>query len=794
MRRGPHSPEVDMRWGFLAPLGAILLCSPAMAQDGDAAQSAGVDIPTDPTLVSVQASIVDPDRLGADAAGEIVVSIVAQADVGESILEVAYGGVANGRNLDSFAQLSPSERSYAGVAMNQRYRRNLGDIRQGQPVAVSLPLAVAGEGRGYVAISILPGAGNPSIFAESATIHVLAQDGRAFAGGESFQGLEEQRILAVPAMPPGVPEPAMRARAMEESAASSAAERIRSLRQSGATTEVERRIEEPAGVLPAPSLAPPPLPLERQAPAAVPLQDAAPFVPTPQDRSDAGGEVTISGVLSFTDVVGGTHPVTFASITLVDAEPSIDRDIAVAETDAEGRFTFSVSNRDTDGTGIDPYIIASAAGATVEVVRFDDGDPHRIASVLTADAEDLPDGTELVINLTATNDTGLPNNVAFEVYEAANKLSRFVEGLEQELPPLVTIRYPRVVNGVATDSSDYSNSVIRLGGSDAHDWDNIMHEYGHHLQMVYALADSPGGPHSINENLCLSRGKGPGIRLAWGEAWPTFFGTLAQRAMGLDSLGIPDVGDTRYIDTKPTLSALEYDLEAELPPGSSGGEGNELTIQRALFDIYDASAEDPLESDPALLWQAARAARPTSLSEYMPYLQSALGDGRIGPLGGVLVHHRLAAGLKAPADGHMVEEPRAVTFEWSTTTACGGNGAEAAVRVVEPVAGSTVWQSPFVAGSSYTPTETELASIFDGGHAELLWLVLSRDPATPQTGAYASAVHRIGSDVVVEVATGSDAALLAAEAVAEPSFADRAAVAPAPAMSVETSSFIRVME
>ena len=77
-----------------------------------------------------------------------------------------------------------------------------------------------------------------------------------------------------------------------------------------------------------------------------------------------------------------------------------------------------------------------------------------------------------------------------------------------------------------------------------------LHEYGHYIADRIDIEANPGGPHSGEDNLSDARGsKSIGVRLAFGEGWPTYFAVsaLRQEARGL---GIPHVGDVFYDDTE----------------------------------------------------------------------------------------------------------------------------------------------------------------------------------------------------------------------------------------------------
>lgn len=279
---------------------------------------------------------------------------------------------------------------------------------------------------------------------------------------------------------------------------------------------------------------------------------------------------------------------------------------------------------------------------------------------------------------------------------------------------------------------------ITLAGTDVHDWDNIHHEYGHHLQNLFSIANSPGGSHSLSENLCVSRGKDAGLRLAWGEGWPTYFGTASHADLNLAALGIPNLGDTRYTDTKPVGPDLDYDLEAF--NAFSVGEGNEISVQRSLWDLYDA-ADDAGDAGVGLgsqvLWDVVESNQPNTLSQFWNALIAGRPDAERISFGGIFAQHNVAAEHSNPADGFVYAGGAPPTFQWEGNMSCdtGGN-ARYWVRFYDDALTAQMFQSPIQTATSFTPSTAERNTIFGGPNATLRWVVVSRDQANPQTGDY----------------------------------------------------------
>ncbi len=347
---------------------------------------------------------------------------------------------------------------------------------------------------------------------------------------------------------------------------------------------------------------------------------------------------------------------------------------------------------------------------------------------------DVPDGSEVQIDLNASNDEmNHPSNVAFEVYAAVDVMARRIVAMGHPGLRRVRVRYPR-----SGDGSDYINDVIRLGGSDAHDWDNIQHEYGHHLQAVLGISRSPGGRHGPGENLCLSRGKLQGIRLAWGEGWPTFFSLVTQTEDQLASMNIPHLGDTRYTDVKPDGTRLEYDLENDRGRGGDG-EGNEVAVQRFLWDLYDTSATEAEQvAIPAsTLLSLAVNDSSITLSDFWNALINSRPRTECPGFGSVLEAHDIAPSPQSPAGGTVYSGGPPPVFTWSGDAGCDASG-QTRFQIIfyDNDFSSPRFTSGQLSAPTFVPSDTEAEQIFGGPNGRLHWIVQVLDLTSPQTGSY----------------------------------------------------------
>lgn len=158
-----------------------------------------------------------------------------------------------------------------------------------------------------------------------------------------------------------------------------------------------------------------------------------------------------------------------------------------------------------------------------------------------------------------------------------------------------------------------NNTATRPGniGSDAFDWDVLLHEVGHAASFANGFNSypMPGGPHSFSGILT--------DELAWSEGFSNFFQSAAQdwenRQAG--SARLPDVRIAagkesirdRITDYQDTIDAdLIWNIEqkgtlkeggASIVEAATDGERNELSVARMLWDLMDGTGGGEGRSD-----------------------------------------------------------------------------------------------------------------------------------------------------------------------------------------------------
>lgn len=170
---------------------------------------------------------------------------------------------------------------------------------------------------------------------------------------------------------------------------------------------------------------------------------------------------------------------------------------------------------------------------------------------------------------------------AFQISQALYYGERYVFEMSGEHPLSVNAVYNSDIRGCS-----YSSNRINCRTSAYNEWDPLLHEYGHHIQHKYGITNSPGGNHSGNDNDITHNSnnfsKSNGIRLAWGESWPTVFGNLVTKYYA------DDIGNIRWNnDDQYNSYGSNNGDELEVTYTYAIGEGCEMNIIQVLYDMYD---------------------------------------------------------------------------------------------------------------------------------------------------------------------------------------------------------------
>ena len=171
-----------------------------------------------------------------------------------------------------------------------------------------------------------------------------------------------------------------------------------------------------------------------------------------------------------------------------------------------------------------------------------------------------------------------------------------------------TRSYNNLYDRMYISENDYANPDV------------ILHEYGHCVQRKYGFGDSLGVPHYTGTDYASSFSTLDGLRLAWGEAWPTVFANLVTQKYA------PYLGS---LDTSFNSHNCSFSLET---PNVFYGQRSEEDVAAVLYDLFDAESNsesfDMLSYGHQGLWDLMVGAAQTTnglktFSDFLNYYQNS---------------------------------------------------------------------------------------------------------------------------------------------------------------------------
>lgn len=509
--------------------------------------------------------------------------------------------------------------------------------------------------------------------------------------------------------------------------------------------------------------------------------------------------VTVSGTAKYTHrtaantyaAAADARPVVGAIVRFFDRDGATDTALnstpATVTTDAAGHYSATVPGTRTDGVTAVNLVVGLLSQSDSALI----GPRGRTNVYVKKSTAVAVDAAAKTVDILADSSDATVL-AAFAIQEAMRVAFNFVRDNNARTgvgaaPVQIWAEYP----GDNANGSYFSTSGgdhLNIGQNHAHDWDVLTHEYGHYVQKINATTANPGGTHYINGNntglvQTLSDGsnrtltKEQGTQLAWGEGWPTFFGTNLQIASGAGAFGIYTAGDTVYTDTGNNFKyALEANSDADV--GAGTGEDNELSVQRLLWDFADGPQDghDEVTFGTDEMWKQLNSApKPVTLDQFRAkfdgltppagnygYSTGSAEENRI-KYGRIYFDHNVGPEPLEPKDNFSGATPP--KFRWKTKGA--GNAPSYHFNKFNVVFfkkdySAVVFTSPEIptaAGAlagdgltaEWTPTAEQWTAITSGDQL-LHWVVQgTNDTLAPATGPYRGLDRTIGGLSIVFV-------------------------------------------
>lgn len=598
---------------------------------------------------------------------------------------------------------------------------DLGMVGADESRSFSVPVEYLGDGDAIVHVfaDADPGTGDP-VMTRRGSLYSVIEDGRVFAGRGGLVGLKLQAVDAAAA--------------------------------AGKFPSTQAAVDARSAVLALPASVggdfidgPPLTPMMRTLNELV----GAPAEGRLNDLRSGGGDVQMNGALSVSgqirweDENGDPHPAYGIQVFIWEDNAIFDIPLGSTITGTDGTYSLPIGNADLDNGIPDIYVVVNGTNGWIDLQP--EGGGSYSATGPTANDQA---GPNIIYNLTINN--GGPSAGAFSVHQAATWIAGYVAVRNSGALPQVIVYWPNGSDG------SFFDGAVQIEQADRWDWDTIHHEYGHYVMNDLNFQDNPGGPHGITDCHAIERGnKDEGIRLAWGEGWPTFMGTSAQQELGLAALNIPRVGDTQYDDQED--DGVNYDLE----PQSNGGRGedNELAVQRAFWDAYDGpnDGRDLISLSSQTMWNAMSGSGVTTMSAAWAQLASAFGAQDRILLGEISADHGMGPSLNSPAQGTIINTVGQANFSWNRGVGCSStyDGDSFDLQFYSHLDGSLILNIPFIGGTSQALSQAQLDLLRNNNHFAL-WGVRGYNGDAPATGPYLGETFLITLNTVPEADAGPD--------------------------------------
>ncbi len=421
-----------------------------------------------------------------------------------------------------------------------------------------------------------------------------------------------------------------------------------------------------------------------------------------------------------------SHPLSGIMVEIYDKDWIGSQYLGFTYTNENGFYSFSFQNQTLfENGGYDIFIRVCSKSENSSVVKslfFDNC--YYVQSEVT---ENVTTGKYYNKSMTINMDTKAGK--AIQIAQALSFGNEYVKEMNDDKPaPYVSAKYPT--------SGSYQNFFgLHYAKDDYKFWDILLHEYGHHLQEWMGITNSPGGTHYIGGDCIKFNGKNKGIRLAWGEAWPTVFALQVTDYFSNRLKNIRYICDNEY-NSSGDPTPWSFDLENVY---SSYGEGCEGTIMAVLYDLYDEKKEsfDEIALGHQELWNIMKSCKSKTFSQFANYIyENDLLDKNL--FGKLLSNYGMSA-----KDLYILKvdnSSKIPSFKWSE----GGNYSSSASKSNKfnleffDFYGKTILTTADIFSNEYKPSLDEWNKIINAPGNTYYISIKTYQTSKPATGVYYS--------------------------------------------------------
>lgn len=292
----------------------------------------------------------------------------------------------------------------------------------------------------------------------------------------------------------------------------------------------------------------------------------------------------INGTLQWRDDNNNIYPLRNTYVELYNKNFIGSEYIKSGYTDNNGYIYFEFSNDiEFENGGSDIFIRIYTRGSKIRV--YDEKNKNNVHYISTETIDNVITGT--TYNCSTVIDMSDDEGKAFQVFQALMYGYDYSKEMGYSDVSSVDVIYPATTDGCEYNRSEHT---IYIPNNHYKFWDEILHEFGHHLQNEFNLEESQGGSHLFEENLVDTYGLDKGRKLSWGEAWPTVFAIQVTQYYKDELLTIEYATDAMYQMYDKNKGHSSYNIDTNTA-NLYFGEGYEVVIFSILYDMYDSTSD-----------------------------------------------------------------------------------------------------------------------------------------------------------------------------------------------------------
>ena len=435
---------------------------------------------------------------------------------------------------------------------------------------------------------------------------------------------------------------------------------------------------------------------------------------------------TVYGYLSWVDDDNVSHPMQYNLVEIWDSK--YNEKIGAVYTDIDGEYSFQYSDTHLS-RNIYIKVYARGANATVETeTGFNYFYTSSVQQMVTQ-------GSVVSIDweVDMTSDLGR----AFQISQAVNVAAEYVRAMNGTYIAPVTVKYPHTIEEHECFYRSWEDTIYICGEpttTKIHEpyasWDVIMHEYGHHVQEELGITNSPGGSHTVSENLAIKRdSKDIGIRVAWGESYASIFGGMAQAYFASSLQNIDTVGDAAYEAYNMVWLHYENTYVCQ-------GEACEASIMGVLWDLYDSVSEphDTISFSHQDYWDMITESEATTMSEFCNYFVNRYNMSHDFALGKLLSYYKMSVSNFTVSISDAVP-----TFSWTANGTTSELQNNRFILLIFDAYNNEIVREE-ITTTSYTLSVAQRNALFDGSGINFRAVIIAYQLSSPSTGGYYSEV------------------------------------------------------